>query len=273
MTDSDRGRDAARATWGAAPAGSAFAPGDAPGTQAFFERVVARRSTYEQPWLADLVPFASFAGKSVIEIGFGAGYDALTIARSGANYVGIDLTPENVVRASAHLAAYQLHPTFLVGDAEHLDFADNSFDVAYSNGVLHHVPDTDQALREIARVLKPGGDAWVIVYHRHSVFHWVTLWAYQHLLRGGFRRRSFEDLLSSIEQDGIHRPIVRAYSRRQLATMLRDAGLEPMGMSVRKLVHEDIPGGPRVLGWVPQAFLDRVAKRLGWYIVAHSRAR
>src|SRR5271170_4985229 len=116
------GKRNAQAVWGATPAGSTYGGGASYGTKEYFDNVLARRSTEEQPWLTELVPFSSFAGKGVLEIGCGAGYDAYEICRRRAHYVGIDIAPENPPRARKHLSAYGLEPRLLEADAETLPF-------------------------------------------------------------------------------------------------------------------------------------------------------
>lgn len=266
---------AARAVWGASPAGTTFAEGEEPGTRAFFDKVLAKRATVEMPWLAEVVPFASFAGRRVIELGCGAGYDAYAICRAGATYTGIDVTPENVTRTRRHLALYGFEPTVREGDAERLEFPDASFDVAYSNGVLHHTPNIARSFAEAHRVLAPGGEFWVLLYHKHSIFHWVSLGLVDHWMKLGFRRQSFRDRLASIEYTTSGRlPIVNVYSRREVSTLLRAAGFEVTSTAVRKLVPEDLPALPligRLWRRVPQSLLDAVGRRFGWYVVAHAR--
>lgn len=63
----------------------------------------------------------------------------------------------------------------MVADAEHLPFPDATFDIVYSYGVLHHSPDTRAAVKEVHRVLKPGGTAIVMVYH-HPSWAGFMLW-------------------------------------------------------------------------------------------------
>jgi len=88
-------KERARSVWGASPAGTTHAPNEAPGTRAFFERARERRANDELPFLRELVPFAKWKGKQVLELGCGAGFDAYEICAAGAEYTGIDLTPEN----------------------------------------------------------------------------------------------------------------------------------------------------------------------------------
>src|SRR5205814_370348 len=87
---------------------------------------------------------------------------------AGADYTGIDLTEAAIELARKRFALSHLNGQFLVSDAENLDFDDESFDLVYSHGVLHHTPDIEAAVREIYRVLKPGGRAIVMLYHRGS---------------------------------------------------------------------------------------------------------
>ena len=87
--------------------------------------------------------FASFAqagGKRVLEIGCGNGADGVMFASHGAHYVGVDLTPEAIDATKRHFAAEGLDGQFQLENGERLSFADDSFDIVYSYGVLHHTP-------------------------------------------------------------------------------------------------------------------------------------
>ena len=138
------------------------------GTPEFFERVEAHRYTKE--WhIPEAADFAGARGLSVLEIGCGLGTDGAQFAQAGAHYTGIDLTEAAIELARKRFELSGLaEGEFRVADAENLDFADDSFDRVYSHGVLHHTPDTARAVAEIHRVLKPGGRAIVMLYHRGS---------------------------------------------------------------------------------------------------------
>lgn len=134
-----------------------------------------------------IFPFARFGegkGKDVLEIGVGMGADHLEWARSGPRTLtGIDLTQRAVDFTRRRLEIHGLSSDVRTGDAENLPFPDASFDIVYSWGVLHHSPDTPRAIEEVRRVLRPGGRAAVMVYHRPALLGRV-LWARYALLRG-----------------------------------------------------------------------------------------
>ena len=67
-------------------------------------------------------------------------------------------------------------------DARQLALPDNSFDYVYSWGVLHHSPDIAQSLKEMTRVLKPGGGFGIMVYNRRSLLHWYKTALYRRVL-------------------------------------------------------------------------------------------
>ena len=100
-------------------------------------------------------------GEEVLDLGSGAGTDSLVAAQMvgpGGRVVGIDMTPEMVATAWGSAQAMgAANVEFREGEAEHLPFADGSFDVVISNGVIDLVPDKDAVFSELYRVLRPGG--------------------------------------------------------------------------------------------------------------------
>jgi arsenite methyltransferase len=100
-------------------------------------------------------------GERVLDLGSGAGTDSLVAAQMvgpEGRVTGIDMTPEMLAKARA--SAAELGATnveFLESEAESLPFADGSFDVVISNGVIDLIPDKDAVFTEIHRVLAPGG--------------------------------------------------------------------------------------------------------------------
>lgn len=140
----------------------------------FFSRYRAFR--YRTEWhIPAFARFAQAAGKDVLEVGCGNGVDGLMFARHGARYTGIDLTAEAVNATQRHFATEGMQGRFRQENCERLGFPDESFDVVYSFGVLHHTPRPAQAISEVHRVLKPGGVARVMLYHRHSFNYYIRI--------------------------------------------------------------------------------------------------
>jgi SAM-dependent methyltransferase len=267
------GKEAARKVWGTAPAGWVFAEGAAIGTKEYFENVLHKRSSYEQPWLFEVFPFDTASGKKVLEVGCGAGYDAYEFCRKLAIYTGVDITPENIERTKKHLGLFGFNADIRLGDAEKLDFPDESFDIVFSNGVLHHIPDIRRSLSEIQRVLKPRGEFWMTLYHKNSVFYRLSVCLWKHILKGGFLEMSLLDRRALIEDTGSDaKPIVNIYSKREARKLVHEANFSLEFLGCRKLVHEDFPGTIcRLIRPVPQKFLDRLGRVFGWYVVTRAR--
>ena len=262
--------------WGATPAGVAHAPDLDVGTREFFDRARSRRREIEIPFVADLLHPARIRGRRVLEIGCGVGFDAYELGVAGTDYVGVDLTAENPKRTRSHLRHHGLDPAVLQADAERLPIADGSFDMVFSNGVLHHTPDISSAFAEAHRVLRPSGTFVVVLYHRDSAFYWFSIVAVDHLLKRGFRKRDLATRLGMIElSESPVVPHVTVYGRRELRRLLIDRGFEIESLYVRRLLPEDLPGLPR-LGhrpWrlIPQRTLDVVGRAVGWYVIAEAR--
>src|SRR5437870_7128851 len=160
-------KERVREFWQADPCGTKFSDAET-GTLEFFERIEAHR--YAKEWhIPDAADFTGARGLRVLEIGCGLGTDGAQFAKAGADYTGVDLTDAAVDLARKRFELFGLPGEFRVADAESLDFADESFDLVYSHGVLHHTPDIARAVREIHRVLKPEGRAIVMLYHRDKI--------------------------------------------------------------------------------------------------------
>ena len=104
-------------------------------------------------------PPGVLSGKQVLEVGCGRGVGIeILLARGAASVAGFDLDPEMVVLAQQRLAKYGSRARVFVGDAAMIAAPDASFDAVVDYGIIHHIPSWPQALHEIARVLRPGGD-------------------------------------------------------------------------------------------------------------------
>ena len=286
--DSDL-KERVRAFWQEHPCGSKFSDAEI-GTREFFDRVEQHR--YEKEWhIPAAAGFASTRGLKVLEIGCGVGTDGLQFARAGADYTGVDLTEAAVGLARKNFASAGVAGEFRMSDAESLDFADESFDVVYSHGVLHHTPDIEAAVREIHRVLKPGGRAIVMLYHRGSYNYRIGIRVLRRagagLLRsdGGIRivnRLTGEPVASLREHaaslrnaqgqfsgaellnqstDGAGNPLARVYSRREARELFkdfRDVELRAYFLNKRFI--------PVVGNLLPRSIEGMLASRWGWHL-------
>ena len=174
-------KERVRAFWDEASCGEVYADGKE--VRERLERQSEARYQLE-PFIFDFARFSEGAGRDVLEIGTGMGADHLQWAKAHPRtLIGIDLTERAVEFTRERLALYGLNSDIRVADAERLPFADDSFDIAYSWGVLHHSPDTARAVAEVRRILRPGGRARVMIYHRASLVG-AMLWLRYGLLRG-----------------------------------------------------------------------------------------
>ncbi len=121
------------------------------------------------------MPLSALAGLRVLEIGPGAGGHSAMFAQHGAEVTAIDITPERAAATARKLRIIGKPPRAYQADAENLPFSDDSFDIVYSNGVLHHSENTEQCIAEVLRVLKPGGRAVIMLYARHSAVFWLNI--------------------------------------------------------------------------------------------------
>lgn len=209
---SAQAKEQVRSFWSRTPCGSwdASAP---EGTREYYDQIEARRYQLE-PFIHRYADFASAQGRKVLEIGVGVGTDHVQFARAGAELHGVDLTERSIELVQRRLQNEGLSSELHVGDAERLPFADESFDVVYSWGVLHHTPDTPRAFTEAIRVLRPGGRLCAMVYARHA---WVSygLWLRNGPLSGRPLRSIADVLHHHMESLG-----TKGYTKREARRMV-----------------------------------------------------
>ena len=143
------------------------------GTPGFFRELDEYR--YDKlNYLPRLVDFASYRGKKLLEIGCGAGIDLVRFARAGAIVTGVDLSTTSIGLARQNFAQNGLDADLQIMNGEALEFTGNAFDVVYAHGVLQYTADANRMIAEIHRVLKPGGQAIMMVYNRHGWLNFMS---------------------------------------------------------------------------------------------------
>ena len=150
-----------------------------------YEQFFARYDEFryaKEPHILKNLDRIDFDGKRVLEIGLGQGADAEQIVRRGGIYSGVDLTQESVKRVKMRFVLKGLSfETIDHGTALELPFADASFDIVFSHGVLHHIPEIGRAQAEIARVLKPGGKLVAMLYAKWSLNYLLSIFVLRRL--------------------------------------------------------------------------------------------
>lgn len=235
----------------------------------------ARERYRLEPFIPAFAAFERWLGRDVLEIGLGLGADHQRFAAAGARLSGVDLTARAVELTARRLALFGLASRLQVADAERLPFADDRFDLVYSWGVIHHSPDTSAAAREVLRVLRPGGEFRVMIYHSWSLVGFM-LWARHALLRG----RPWTPL-ARVYARHLESPGTKAYSVRQARALF--AGADELRVAV-ELTHGDLlasRAGQRHEGplldvarrvW-PRWLLRRIARRFGLFLLVTGRKR
>lgn len=258
-----------QANWTNAPCGSNYSNHEF-GTLAYFEDIEKHRYS-SHPWLLNRINSFNLEGKKVLEIGYGMGTDHLSLARRGGIMNGIDITAGNKEITGRRFELYGQKSNLVVDDAEIMPFPDNSFDFVYSFGVIHHAPDTERIVREIHRVLKPGGRCWIAVYNKSSVYFWWSLFLVNYVLKGGFRKRTLQQQVSLLEYPNDNENlVVRLYTPPEFE------GLFSGFASRKREIHHLIPDDVKVLQKLyrekekPRTWLDAIGRRFGWYIAVEA---
>lgn len=176
----------------------------------FFEEYDRLRYV-EESHIPSCLDWLGACRKRVLEIGIGEGTEAEGLIRRGALWTGLDLTEESARRMQQRARIHRLCPVRIVrGSATNIPVADGSFDLVFSHGVLHHVPDIGAAQREIHRVLRPRGRLVVMLYARRSLNYYVAIGVLRRLgllALWPARQRRFEGIvgrhLENAEREGL----------------------------------------------------------------------
>ena len=207
---------------------------------------------------ARLIPFEHLKGKRVLEIGCGLGAHAELLSRAGCRLSCIDLTERGVSMTRRRLALRGLTADVQRIDAEKMIFPDEEFDFVWSWGVIHHSSNTAGIVEQVHRVLKPHGEFRAMVYHRRS------LWAFLSYIRGFlsgkyFKGMSGEEVLSAYT-DG---HLARYYTKAEFTALLARSGFSTIETRTLGQMSEllPIPGKGRS-GRLKTVLLEKFPARL-----------
>lgn len=258
-------KDEARRQWDNDPCGSHYVKEARLHTLDWYLEAEAYRYQRYAPWMPRTMEFAMHRGERVLEIGGGIGTDLAQFARHGAAVTDLDLSLGHLALARENFNLRGLQGRFVHSDGETLPFASGEFDLVYSNGVIHHTPDSRQMVLEIHRVLKPGGRVIAMVYAENSIQYWGNLVLIHGVMRNMFDELSIGGIMSrhvELTQTDA-KPLVKVYTRTRLRTLF--SGFEDLRISKRQLTPAEVP---RIIKWIPLSILGRL---MGWNLVLSAR--
>lgn len=216
---------------------------------AFFDRMNARYMKHsgnatqdaDKPVFSKFIEYSSLKGKKVLDIAVGTGFSTVTFAQHGADVTAIDLTDYAVEATTKNLALRGLHGTVKRMDAQTLEFPDATFDFVCAHGCLMHMPDTDKAVREMYRVLKPEGKVYAWMYHR-GWYYWFNIMLLRGVFQGDFLKYGWNPLkMTSKYTDGLHmggNPHTKLYSYAKFRALFAQAGFKEIKVYINYSPHE-----------------------------------
>jgi len=217
-----------------------------------------------------LIDFEALKGKDVLEIGVGNGSHAQLLAAHSKSFTGIDLTDFAVKSTSERMRCFQLNARILRMDAEQMEFGDKSFDFIWTWGVIHHSSNPRRILEEMHRVLKPQGEAIVMVYHR-GLWNYYFTGALVSIAEGGILKgRPLHDTIQRFTDGAMARYYSISEWKHLVADLFALRSVEILG---QKTDLVPIPGGRlknAILGLIPNRLSRFMTNkcRMGSFLVA-----
>jgi ubiquinone/menaquinone biosynthesis C-methylase UbiE len=170
-----------------------------------------------QDYMLQAIGFDKYKDKLVLEIGCGGGIDSAEFGRSGAKIVSTDFTEKGVKLTRDLLREADVSPNVIRTALQNLPFPDNLFDCVYAFGVLHHMPEVEYGLREIARVLKIDGEVICMLYNKNSI-----LYAYSILFLHKNEGLNEEQLLCRYSERNLNCPYTKAYTKEEAYRLFQE---------------------------------------------------
>ena len=217
-------------------------------------------------YMHNFYPFESSNGKKVLEIGCGGGIDSIEYAKNGAQVWATDFTDEAVEFTTDRVNKLNMGSTIVASngrirvekvDVRNIPYEDNSFDVVHVIGILHHILDVNDSVREILRVLKPGGSMYAMFYNKNSLLYYYSIMYLRGVVGGEFDKGlSEEDLVSKYSEAQFGCPYTKIYTEESVKELFYDNGFDNVETQIDS-PHIDtletrkvkIPNLPKNMGW------------------------
>lgn len=209
----------------------------------WFLNIENQRHGRQGRWIPHLLEFAKHSGERLLGLGDGLGTDWLQYARHGADVVVCSGSSEQLTLIRRNFELRGLQGRFVHSVPTNLPLEAASIDVACISGMLAEVPDPAAVVREVYRVLKPGGKVLAVTPARYDIdfwFHFAFPW------HSWFSRRK-----------GSNEPAPIRYTARRLCRLFGDFGEHRVHK--RQLRRSEVP---HIWRWLPMPLLERIAGRV-----------
>ncbi len=187
------------------------------GSEEFFNEVELSRYSdkFKYSYLKEISEFKEHANESVLEVGLGLGTDILQFAKNGSKVYGIDLTQNSVDTVKKRFQLNNLDGEFRVASFKEIPYEDNTFDLVYCFGVLHHSPFMEEGIEEIRRVLKPGGKAIIMLYHKGFKYYIRKLF-FEGFIKLKYLKYNTQEIINKVTEDFGNSPCTLVVNRKEV---------------------------------------------------------
>ena len=248
-----------------------------PGSREYFDEV-EQRKYFVEPHIPRFAEFARWRDKRVLEIGCGIGTDTMNFARNAASVTAVDLSEKSLEMARKRAEVFGLtgRIRFFHGSAEQLDeiMPQETFDLIYSFGVIHHTPHPDRLLEQVRKYVRPGSTAKIMVYHRHS---WKVFWILMTYGKGRFWR--LPEIVARHSEAETGCPVTYTYTKRELRELLERHSFKVKQMQVEHIFPYRIRDYVQYryvkewyFRWMPEPLFHALERRLGWHLCVTAEA-
>jgi ubiquinone/menaquinone biosynthesis C-methylase UbiE len=185
----------------------------------------------------ELMPVAGFDGLSILDFGCGPGHDLVgfSLQSKPARLIGVDISPTSLGQAKSRLELHGLSAELHRVDTQkdRIPLEDASVDLVRACGVLQHMAEPETALRELRRVLKPGGRIQILAYNKDSLWRHLYVPYVLQIEEGKYADLSLDDAFTR-STDGPDCPFSRSYTKEEHTAWVEPFGftLESYGVSV-----------------------------------------
>lgn len=188
------------------------------GTKEYFDEV-EKRKYFVEPHIPKFAEFEKWRGKKVLELGCGIGTDAVSFARAGADYTGVELSGESLKICQKRFEVYGLRGKFYKGNIEELSkfVPIEPYDLIYSFGVIHHTPNPEKVIEEIKKYCKPETEIRLMLYSKYS---WKVLWIIFKYGKGKFWK--IKEIIPKYSEAQEGCPVTYVFSFTDIQKLLKD---------------------------------------------------